>query len=695
MTGDLMSTPQPFRGLHYDLARGNYDSLDDLRRLVRFCAECGLNELVLYMEDLWRYAKHPDLSNAHAYALADMGELAGYAAAHGVDFIPSLTTIGHSKHILEKPAYAHLAFPGPHADFDVFNPAVNNLFADLFDEVLPHFQSPYVHINGDEVRYTALSEEARAFVREKGMGALYGTGLGRLARMIVERGRRPIVWHDMLLHHPDALDYLPSETIICYWFYDSQPAFPAIDYFRGRGFDVLAAPGLIVNRSRTPDLARALPNVYGQCRAAAESLAHMMPGGACLGTLTTIWEDVTADGGVLPIYATGRWTQDAEAPYWQVLADFAQDVFGIERPELGEAWIEAARLGGAVRLLEEARDSSTDVTERVVLEGEIAVRHAALQPLTAALTTDTPAKHVEAYRALQATAAQLAACGTAPSQDAPAPAPVPLLCADALRPGEHGCRIVSGETPFGHRLLVLTNGLVTVSLLPDFAATMVEWVLFDGEPKAFIDAGGYYRWAGESPRDLRDPGLLSPWGVSRVGGWRETIFYNARLNPSSLWGYPATVEMLVDTPEEIAVACTTTGNVAEVRRVVRLRAGQPVIAIESTATNRIVPGWLGIQPNVGYRIPGAAAASAELIDGAHTRLLADHNGTMLFTPQGKAVSIHSRVSGRGLDLRFHADEVQEILTDVGGSYFTLEPFSRPQWCATGEGVRLRLEYTLR
>ena len=137
-------TPQPFRGLHYDMARGNYESYATLRRIVRLCADLGLNELILYMEDLWRYKKHPTLSNAASYDPAEMGALAEYAAERGVDFIPSLTTLGHSIHILNKPKYAHLAFPGQPLEFDVLNPGVYDLFNDLFDEVLPHFSSPWL-----------------------------------------------------------------------------------------------------------------------------------------------------------------------------------------------------------------------------------------------------------------------------------------------------------------------------------------------------------------------------------------------------------------------------------------------------------------------------------------------------------------------------------------------------------------------
>ncbi|HEY3416716.1 MAG TPA: family 20 glycosylhydrolase, partial [Armatimonadota bacterium] len=345
---------QPFRGVHYDVARGNYDSLTSLRRLIRYSADCGLNELVLYMEDLWRYQHHPQLANAHAYRLEDMQALAEYAARHGVDFIPSLTTMGHSFHILEKPAYRHLAFPGEQPDFDVFNPAVYQLFAELFDEVLPHFTSPYVFINGDEVRHVDLSEEAREEARQHGIGSIYGRGMGKIAQLVIDRGRRPIMWHDMLLHHPDSLAYLPKETIIAFWYYDYQPDYPALNFFCEQGYDVIAAPGLMDNHE-LPMNARALPSIQGQARAAQQCIAANPGTGACLGTMTTVWEKARWQHAQLAIYATGRWTEDAEIPQQQVLKDFPRDVFGLPNSPAGDAWTEASRQMLLVGLLANAQ----------------------------------------------------------------------------------------------------------------------------------------------------------------------------------------------------------------------------------------------------------------------------------------------------------------------------------------------------
>ena len=99
-----------------------------------------------------------------------------------------------------------------------------------------------------------LTDEARALAKKKSLGYLFGTALGKFCRMALDRGKRPIVWHDILLHHADALDYLPKETVIAYWFYDCQPTYPAFPYFCSRGFDVLGCPGVMKTAAHGPRL---------------------------------------------------------------------------------------------------------------------------------------------------------------------------------------------------------------------------------------------------------------------------------------------------------------------------------------------------------------------------------------------------------------------------------------------------------
>jgi hypothetical protein len=43
--------------------------------------------------------------------------------------------------------------------------------------------------------------------------------MGTLARWLLDRGMRPILWDDTLCAFPDAIGHLPKETVINYWDY--------------------------------------------------------------------------------------------------------------------------------------------------------------------------------------------------------------------------------------------------------------------------------------------------------------------------------------------------------------------------------------------------------------------------------------------------------------------------------------------
>ncbi|MBI4026291.1 MAG: family 20 glycosylhydrolase [Verrucomicrobia bacterium] len=722
-----MNTPQvqSFRGLHYDLARGNYDSLASLRRLVRFVAECGLNQLAFYMEDLWRYRRHPQLFSPRAYRLEDMGALAEFAAAHGVDFIPSLTTLSHAQHILQKPKYRHLAPPGGTGwNFDALNPGTYELFDELFDEVLPHFNSPYVIIYGDEMDLSCLSGAARKEARRHGLGALYGRGMARVAQMILERGRRPIMTHDMLFHHPKALAYIPKQTIILYWFYDYQPSYPAIPFLCEQGFDVITAPGLILHHGGVPDYARVLPHIQAHAREASRysrpSNGRGGPGrGSCLGTMTTIWEMLPWQEAALATYATGRWTQNSRLSLNAVLGDFAKDVFGIRARSLSPVFTgassrglpaEASAKAGSGGMAAAWRDASLEA-ERFALAAQAvhyshsAKESAALQSLmkqirrrieshAKILGTGRASRNLDIHRSVRSVIRRMTTFRVRqgePFQERK------LFSPSVASTKDLSCRIERIKTSYGHDLLVLTNGLIAVAILPEFGAAMIEWVLLGANPWSVV-LSDYPRWASAKKRRPGDVALESPWGTGRLGGWRETIFYNARVGASSLWGRPFRVRTIRATAAEVAVACVGRNEIAEVRRVVRLQRGKRIIGIDTCAANLIGPCSLALQPNVAHALPSTTTPLLRLVEGRGARdrgqPLINHDGTKLFTPKTNVVRIVSPLSGHSLKLQFRRPEVSRFLTDAGATHFTLEPYGTIRNCTKGESVSLHLKYEL-
>jgi hypothetical protein len=82
-----------------------------------------------------------------------------------------------------------------------------------------HPPGRHLHIGGDEARKIGRCAPCGEAVVREGVGGLYGRYIGDLARWALSQGRRPIIWDDTVCAYPDALAFLPKETIIAYWDY--------------------------------------------------------------------------------------------------------------------------------------------------------------------------------------------------------------------------------------------------------------------------------------------------------------------------------------------------------------------------------------------------------------------------------------------------------------------------------------------
>ena len=61
---------------------------------------------------------------------------------------------------------------------------------------------------------------------------------------LVSQKRIPIVWHDMLMHYPEAMKMLSREAVIAFWFYDEESDYAVLDTFKRLGLQVIMASGL-------------------------------------------------------------------------------------------------------------------------------------------------------------------------------------------------------------------------------------------------------------------------------------------------------------------------------------------------------------------------------------------------------------------------------------------------------------------
>jgi len=206
------------------------------------------NALLLEFESLFPFRRNPLASCNLAFTREQIAQIRERAAMHHMEIVPLVQCLGHAYNVLMHDKYAeYREIEGCSQQFCPTHPKLADLYMQFIDdyrELFPDLRQ--WHMGGDESYLLAQCDRCRAKAEKQGVSKVYVDYVGALADRIKAAGLRPMVWSDMLEHHPEAVDELPKHLKIIYWNYHlptwARPY--AIDKFQARGFDVVAAPAV-------------------------------------------------------------------------------------------------------------------------------------------------------------------------------------------------------------------------------------------------------------------------------------------------------------------------------------------------------------------------------------------------------------------------------------------------------------------
>ncbi len=220
------------RGHYLDVTRGRIPKLDWLKSWVDRLAYYKINQFQLYIEHTYLFRELTELwRDDTPYTAADIMELDEYCRIRGIELVPSLSSFGHLYKLLSTKEYHHLcelegSKDAPfsvlgrmqHHTIDTTNPQSWELIRSMLAEFMELFQSKQFNLCADET-FDLGKGKSKEEAEKIGKNRLYISFVRRLAEFIVESGRTPMFWGDVIVGFPELIKELPKETICLTWGY--------------------------------------------------------------------------------------------------------------------------------------------------------------------------------------------------------------------------------------------------------------------------------------------------------------------------------------------------------------------------------------------------------------------------------------------------------------------------------------------
>jgi len=222
----------PNRGFYHDATRGRIQTLDHLKELADTLCFYKMNQLQLYVEHTYLFRDLPELWRDDTPLTAEeIMELDQYCYDRGIELVPSLATFGHLYKLLGTKTCEDLCeLPDSfgkkfsfrdrmaHHTVNVSNPASIALVKDMILEFMQLFRTNKFNLCADETFDLGKGKSAD-LAKEKGTGRLYLDYVKELFDFLIENGKIPMFWGDIICGHPELCEEIPDQVVCLTWGY--------------------------------------------------------------------------------------------------------------------------------------------------------------------------------------------------------------------------------------------------------------------------------------------------------------------------------------------------------------------------------------------------------------------------------------------------------------------------------------------
>lgn len=223
------------RGYLQDITRGKIPKLETLKKLADMLAHYKCNHMQLYIEHSFAFRGQTQLwLDADPITAEEILELDEYCKDRYIELVPCMATFGHLEAPLRaRPEFCELSTVGYDVDFsfndriyhhtlNISNEKSYEFICNAIDEFLPLFSSDKFNVCGDET-HDLCKDKSKHLLKENDLATLYSQFIGKIIAHVESRGKRAMMWGDIIGKYPDKLGYIPDNTIFLNWMYGEKP----------------------------------------------------------------------------------------------------------------------------------------------------------------------------------------------------------------------------------------------------------------------------------------------------------------------------------------------------------------------------------------------------------------------------------------------------------------------------------------
>ncbi len=214
------------RGVYLDCSRGKVPKLRTLKRLVVRLAHWKINELQLYIENVFTFKKHPAIGKGYSpFKPEEILDLQDFCKLHHIRLVGSLASFGHFEKILALPKYRRLGeLPGWRGfvggtTLCPTDAGSIKLISELYSEFVPLFEAEDFNVCCDETWELGKGRSKKQAERI-GTGHVYLNFVLKIYRLCRKYGKRMNIWADIVLQYPELLKELPKNIVLLNWEYE-------------------------------------------------------------------------------------------------------------------------------------------------------------------------------------------------------------------------------------------------------------------------------------------------------------------------------------------------------------------------------------------------------------------------------------------------------------------------------------------